>query len=86
MRIRLHNSLGKICSRYRFIFNEKILFYFNSKCLYLLYKIDDRNYFLKFDPDTKKFEKMTGFGKKDKDSDPNRWENIKSWHWEEMRK
>ncbi len=52
--------------------------------LYLTYRIDDYYFFLRFNPKSKELEEFYGFGKNDKNPNPDWWKNIKDWHWKEM--
>ncbi len=83
MRIKLHNSVTRITrGRFaRFIFDDKIiiLLFDNNLCLYL--QIDDYDPFIGFDPDSKEFEELPGFGGNRKFKNPNYW---KSMIWKEI--
>ncbi len=83
MKIKLHNSMSKIDKGigFRFLFDEKVLLSFRNNYLILCYRMDDRHYFLRFDPDTKEFGEVSGFGRNDRYSNPDWWEKVK---WEEM--
>ncbi len=81
MKIKLHNSLSKGCSLYRFLLDDKIFLHLSGDDLCLYFRIDDYYCFLKFSSETKKFEEGHGFGKDNKYSNPKWWEKLK---WKEM--
>ncbi len=88
MRIKLHNSFVKINRNYnlRFIFDDKIFLVSRGNSLLLFHRIDDCYYFLSFSPETKEFYvELLGFGKDEKDSNPDWWRSSKLI-WEEMSK
>ncbi len=80
MRIKLHNSLSKK-SDFRFLFDEKMIFHLSDNFLRFRYRIDDWDYFLRFDPETKEFEEWYGFGVNRKLPDPDWW---KKEIWKEI--
>ncbi len=84
MRIKLHNSMGKVVensNRYHFLFNEKIFVSLSEQQFLLTYRIDDKYGFLVFFFDTKEFEEWYGFGINRKLPDPDWW---KKEIWKEI--
>ncbi len=85
MKIKLHNSLGKI-SGYRCLFDNKVYSYLGlNNIIYLNYKIDDLNFFINFSIKTKEFVKLHGFGRKEKEYSSDWWKDFK-WNWKEVGK
>ncbi len=84
MKIKLHNSLGKINKEYDiwFLFDEKMIFYLSGDFLRFRYQIDDWDFFLVFSSNTKEFEEWIGFGKNTKQK--LNWCKDFGWNWEEM--
>ncbi len=77
--------MGKINGQY-LLFSYKFFIYLNSLGnLYLNYQSDDYNYFLSFSTKTKKFCKESGFGRSEKDRNPDWWKDS-SFRWKEMRR
>ncbi len=64
MRIKVHNSMGKIdiFSRTVYLLDEQVSIFVCKDKISLTYRIFDFFYFLRFSPDTKEFEEDTGFG------------------------
>ncbi len=83
MKIKLHNSLNKIDKGigFWFLFDEKMLLSFHDNYLKLFYRIDDYYFFLRFNPKSKELEEFYGFGRNDKNPDPDWWKDFK---WKEM--
>ncbi len=65
------------------LFDEKIFIRVHSDLIYLNYRIANYNFFLRFDPETKKFVECYGFGKNDRHFKPDWWKGPK-WKWKEM--
>ncbi len=86
MRIRLHNSMGKMEEELNSccLFDEKIFVRVYSGLVYLNYRIADYNFFLAFYSETNVFVECYGFGKNEKHPNPYWWKDPK-WKWKEMR-
>ncbi len=87
MRIKLHNSMGKINRDYnlRFLVNESLYIRLSCRSLLLFYRINDDYPFLRFSPETKEFKKDVGFGK-DHRNPNSKWWKTYSWKWKEIGK
>ncbi len=86
MKIKLHNSLGKVnenSNRYHFLFNEKIFVSLSEQHFLLTYRIDDKYCFLVFFFKTKEFEEWFGFGSNRKNFLP-KWFKGPVWNWTEI--
>lgn len=83
MKIKLHNLLGKTNGNLIFLFEDKILVSFDRYLLRIYYTPLNRNSFLRFCPETKKFEEGFGFGKSNQVHYPN-WGRISHYRWGEM--
>ncbi len=68
---------------FRFLFDNKILINLYNNYIDILYLIDDGNYFLRFNSETKKFEKMRGFGRNIKIIGPYWWKDPR-YEWKEI--
>ncbi len=85
MKIKLHNSLTKICKGNISIciFDEKIFIYASSNNIRLHYGICDFDWFLIFSPETKKLEESYGFGNDRQVTHKDWWKNS-SLVWREI--
>ncbi len=66
-----------------FLFSDQTLIYFLSTNIHLWYQTDDIDSFMRFDSETKKFEEGYGFGRNDKNPDPDWWKDS-GIVWKEM--
>lgn len=81
MKIKLHNSLGKINNPDYFLFDDKIFIYMNLKykMLFINHNIEDSAFFLRFYIKTKNFDKAIGFGNVTNNSRLTRWWKKIKW-------
>ncbi len=86
MRIKLHNSIGKVLRNglvLNILFSDINIVIFHKKHLYLRYGINDSLTFLKFNPRAKKLEKGLTFGLITKKLKKGWWKDL---NWKEMDK
>ncbi len=77
--------MGKFDNQYGLLilFDEKIFISSYCNYIHLWYRINDSDYFLRFNFETKEFEEGSGFGRKYKDTDPDWWKDP-DYNWKEM--